>query len=412
MEYGCIGERLIHSFSKDIHEQIENYKYELKELVPDEFDKFMRKHDFKAINVTIPYKEKVIPYLYKISDNASKIGAVNTVVNRDGKLYGYNTDYMGLNALLRRFDISLIGKKVLILGTGGTSKTAFAVASDANAREVYCVSRTKKNDSVSYDEAMSIHSDADIIINTTPSGMYPKIFDIPINLDKFPKVTGVIDVVYNPLRTELVLSAEKRRIPVSGGLYMLVAQAILASQIFCDTELDTNITEKIYRQILSEKENIVLIGMPTSGKTTIGKLISENTGRKFIDIDEEIQLKSSISPSDMIKNYGIKAFRDIESEIVKSTSSVRGAVIATGGGVALFEENVKNLRKNGRLYWINRSVKNLFPTQDRPLSDDRDKLLELYNERKDIYLAASDDVINGDREPKSIALDIERRHKR
>ena len=235
MQYGLIGEHLPHSFSKIIHEKIASYNYDLHELMTHEVDSFMRKAAFRGINVTIPYKQTVIPYLDEISDQAAKIGAVNTIVNRDGKLCGYNTDYFGMRDLLIRNGTDPAGKKVLILGTGGTSKTAYAVVSDLGAAEIHKVSRTGKEGALTYEEACTKHTDAEIIINTTPCGMYPHAEESPLSLDAFPALSGVVDVIYNPLRSRLVMQAAARGIPAAGGLYMLVAQAVRAAEIFRDT---------------------------------------------------------------------------------------------------------------------------------------------------------------------------------
>ena len=254
MQYGLIGEHLPHSFSKIIHEKIASYNYDLHELMTHEVDSFMRKAAFSGINVTIPYKQTVIPYLDEISDQAAKIGAVNTIVNRDGKLCGYNTDYFGMRDLLIRNGTDPAGKKVLILGTGGTSKTAYAVVSDMGAAEIHKVSRTGKEGALTYGEACTNHSDAEIIINTTPCGMYPGIDDSPVDLDCFPRLCGLVDAIYNPLRTVLVLEAQKRGIPAQGGLYMLVVQAVYAAELFTGEKIDDAVTEEVYREILNSKE--------------------------------------------------------------------------------------------------------------------------------------------------------------
>lgn len=253
-KYGCIGKKLTHSFSKDIHAKLADYTYELIELTEEEVVAFFTEKNFSAVNVTIPYKQTVIPFLDELSPVAQRIGAVNTVVNKDGKLYGYNTDYFGMKALINRVGIELKGKKVLILGTGGTSKTAYVVATDLGAAQILKVSRRKSEEHITYEEAVSEHADADVIINTTPSGMYPDCESKPIDIAPFSKLSGVIDVVYNPLCTKLVREAKERGIKAEGGLYMLVMQAIVAAERFLDTKIETETADRVFEEIYAEKE--------------------------------------------------------------------------------------------------------------------------------------------------------------
>jgi shikimate dehydrogenase len=245
MEYGCIGEKLAHSFSKEIHNALTDYQYELKELAKDEVDVFMTKHDFKAINVTIPYKQTVIPYLDFIADEAKEIGAVNTIVNKDGKLYGYNTDFFGMKSLIERTGIVIENKTVAILGGGGTAKTAKAVSKSLGAKVIYKVSRSSKENFITYDELYNISDTIDVIINTTPVGMYPNIFESAVEIERFKNLSGVVDAVYNPLRSKLVLDALKRNIKAVGGLYMLVAQAAFAVEFFIDTKIEKEFINEI-----------------------------------------------------------------------------------------------------------------------------------------------------------------------
>ena len=260
MEYGLIGEKLGHSFSKEVHNRLFDYNYELKEISKDEIDLFLGEKDFKAINVTIPYKQTVIPYLDYISDIAKEIGAVNTVVNKDGKLYGYNTDFLGLKALIEKNNIAIKGKKVLILGSGGTSKTALAVTKHLNASCVLRVSRNKIEELITYDEAIKYHTDAQVIINTTPCGMYPNIDDLALDISKFNKLEGVVDAIYNPLCSKLVCVALNRGITAVGGLYMLVSQAAFAAEKFTDKKVDISKVDEIYNSLLKNKQNIILMG--------------------------------------------------------------------------------------------------------------------------------------------------------
>lgn len=393
MEYGCIGKKLPHSFSKIIHEKIGTYSYELCELTEEEITAFMTERNFKAVNVTIPYKQTVIPFLNEISKTARDIGAVNTVVNCDGKLYGYNTDFFGMTSLLKKNKISLIGKKVAILGSGGTSKTSVAVAKSLGANEILRVSRTGNDNSITYDELYENHSDTDVIINTTPVGMYPEIFSSPIDLSVFKKLSGVADAVYNPLTTKLVQDAQKMGIPAESGLYMLTAQAIRAYEIFMNTEADPELLDSIFSDILKEKKNIVLTGMPGSGKSTIGKAVAQKLGREFIDTDEEIKKDIKMEIAEFFENSGEKLFRDKETEVIKRISALSGVVIATGGGAVLRQENIDALKMNGTVYYLDRPIEQLIPTADRPLADSAEAIKKRYEERIDIYTSTADKSI-------------------
>ena len=399
MEYGCIGEKLSHSFSKIIHSQLADYDYELCEIPKDGLDSFMRKADFKAINVTIPYKQAVIPYLYSISDTARKIGAVNTIVNNSGKLYGYNTDFSGMRALIEKQGVTFSGKKVLVLGSGGTSKTAAAVAESLGAAEVYRVSRSGRDGAITYESALSEHIDSQAIINTTPCGMYPNIGASAVDITLFKNLCSVTDAVYNPLCSELVISARQKGINARGGLYMLVAQAAYAVEKFTGQTVTEDKIQSVYEKILRDKKNIVLIGMPGCGKTTIGKKAAEVLGKTFIDTDDEIVKFAGMSIPDIFSKYGEEKFRDIESDVIKNVSGMQSAVIATGGGAVLRERNVSLLKQNGFTVFIDRPVDKLVTTSDRPLSSNRDLLLRRYSERYGIYcgsaqakIDASDDL--------------------
>lgn len=396
MKYGLIGERLGHSFSKEIHEGIADYTYELCEIAPDKLEGFFENPEFKGINVTIPYKEKAIPYLDFVSDKAKSIGAVNTVKNEKGRLYGYNTDYMGMKALILKNNIDLKGKKALILGGGGTAKTGRVVLSDLGVREIVRVGRDIENPDVTYDEVVEKHADAEFILNTTPVGMYPKNEGKIINVSDFPRLIGLIDVVYNPLRTNLVLEARKLGIPSEGGLYMLVSQAVYACEIFTGNKISDEVTKDTFDKIFKSKENIVLIGMPSSGKSTIGQYLAEKTGRALVDTDAEIVKKINMPISEYFAKYGEGAFRDVESEVIREIGAKNGLIIATGGGAILREDNVRYLKQNGRLYFLNRSLEKLIPTSDRPLSSDIEALKRRYNERYNIYLSSADVTVDGD----------------
>lgn len=403
MKYGLIGEKLGHSFSKAIHESIADYTYELKEIAKGDLDAFMKEKDFLGINVTIPYKSAVIPYLDFIDENAERIGAVNTVVCRDGKLYGYNTDFGGMKALIEKADFDLNGSKVLILGSGGTSKTANAVAEALGARQIITVSRSGE---VNYENAHILHKDCDYIINTTPCGMYPNNETYAIDPSLFSCLKGIVDAVYNPLETTLVHLGKENGIKGVTGLYMLVAQAVLACEFFTGKALDVKaVTDKVFSEMLKEKQNIVLIGMPGSGKSTIGRLLSEMTGRSFIDTDDMITESYGVI-SDIFSNHGEAYFRDIESEKVKEASKRSGFIIATGGGAILRKENVDALGQNGVIFFLNRPLEDIMPTSDRPLSSDFDALKKRFDERYDKYKAAGDYEIFVDGNPENAAKKI------
>ncbi|MBE6750484.1 MAG: AAA family ATPase [Ruminococcaceae bacterium] len=394
MEYGCIGKKLSHSFSKLIHNELADYEYELKEIDENELDEFFEKSDFKAINVTIPYKLDVIKYLDFIDDTARDIGAVNTIVNKNGKLYGYNTDFLGLKALIEFAKISLLNKKVLILGTGGTSLTAMAVAKAMGANEVIRVSRSSSQDTITYECAEKCHTDADIIINTTPCGMFPNIGTSAINLDDFNKLSGVVDAVYNPLASQLIVSAKQKGINAIGGLYMLVAQAVFAVEKFLEKEFEFSEIERIFNKLFKQKQNLCLIGMPSCGKTTIGKEIARELQKEFIDSDEEIVKLTKMSIPDIFENYGEAHFRELESMVIANLALKQNCVIATGGGSVLNKRNVELLKQNGMLIFLDRPIEQLITTDDRPLSSSRELLEKRYKERYGIYLSVADKVVN------------------
>ena len=394
MEYGLIGARLGHSFSPEIHKKIADYRYELCELTPEGVEKLMRERSFRAINVTIPYKETVIPMLDEISTEARRIGAVNTVVNRGGRLYGYNTDYSGAAALVRRVGMPVKGKKVLILGTGGTSKTLHAVAEDMGAGEIVTVSRTAGEGRVTYAEALAHHTDAGVIVNTTPVGMFPHGDGCPIDPGAFPQLCGVVDVVYNPLSTRLVSAARARGIPAEGGLYMLAAQAVYARALFLGEEADESLIGKAYLGTKLQKQNIVLIGMPSSGKSTVGGLLAESEGREFIDTDLLIAERACKSIPEIFAAEGESGFRKLESEVIADVAAKSGCVIATGGGSVLNPANVRKLKQNGVLVFLDRRPELLCGTADRPLSQNSETMARLYEQRYPIYTASADITVD------------------
>lgn len=390
MEYGCIGEKLTHSFSKEIHNLLFDYDYEIKEIEREKLSCFMCAKDFKAINVTIPYKQDVIPYLDFVSQTATKIGAVNTIVNRDGKLYGYNTDFAGMTALIKLHGIDIADKKILILGSGGTSKTAVEVAKSLGAASVKRVSRTAKEDCITYEDACKIYADTEVIINTTPCGMYPNIAGEPIDIDRFENLQAVVDAIYNPLCSNLVVKAKKKGLKATGGLYMLVHQAAVAAELFVDSKISEEKIYDVYKKIEQSKRNIVLIGMPSSGKSTIGKRLAEELGMSFIDIDSEIEKDAGKTIPQIFELQGEQFFRDIESKVISKVAARQNTVIATGGGAVLREQNVTLLKGNGTVYFIDRPLELLVTTDDRPLSSNRADLEKRYTERYGIYCDVAD----------------------
>jgi shikimate dehydrogenase len=394
MKYGLIGEHLGHSFSKEIHEKIGDYVYEICEIEPQNLENFIKSRDFSAINVTIPYKQAVIPFLDEIDEHAKKIGAVNTIVNKNGKLHGYNTDYFGMRSLILKTGVSLKDKKVAILGTGGTSKTAYAVVSDMGAKSVIFVSYREKQGAITYEKLYDNHQDTDVIINTSPVGMYPKNEECPLNIDKLPKLSLVLDAIYNPLKTNLVLNARKKNISARGGLYMLVSQAIRAYELFTDKKAPSDLTEKIYNELITQKSNIALIGMPSSGKSTVGKLLASKVGKQFIDTDEEIVKREGMEISEIFQKHGESYFRELEAKTVGEVSKFNGFVIATGGGAILKEENVRALKQNGRIYFLDRDIDLLMPTSSRPTASSKEAIEKRYNERYEIYKKSADASIS------------------
>ena len=377
--YGLLGEHLPHSFSPQIHALLGDYEYRLFEVAPDGLEQFMCEHNFDGINVTIPYKKAVMKYLDCISPEAEKIGSVNTVTVRDGKLYGDNTDYFGFLYMIKKSGIEITDKKCLVLGSGGASLTAVAVLRDLNAKETVIISRKGENNY----ENISIHSDAQIIVNTTPVGMYPHNLESAIDLSVFPNLDGVLDIVYNPLKTKLILDAEEREIPCAAGLSMLVAQAKRANEMFFGISRPDSVCEDIEKTLRAEFQNVVLVGMAGCGKSTVGSALSELLGKKFVDTDEIIVQNEGISIPEIFEKHGEDYFRACETEAVKSVGKEKGLVIATGGGVVTREENFYPLRQNGIVVFINRDVEKL-PTNGRPLSQ-KQGVKALFEKRLHLY---------------------------
>ena len=387
--YGLLGEHLPHSFSPQIHKALGNNDYHLFEISPETLENFMMERKFKGINVTIPYKKSVIPYLDYISPEAEKIGAVNTITVHNGKLCGYNTDYFGFKYMIEKSEIAIKGKKALVLGTGGASATVQTVLHDMGAREVLIVSR---NGEINYTSIYK-QTDAEIIVNTTPVGMYPDNMNTPIDVSRFPKLSGVLDVVYNPLKTRLVMEAENMGVKSATGLSMLVAQAKKAHEIFFGTTVSDEICNKIEKSIRLQMCNIVLIGMAGCGKSTVGEKLAEMLQKDFFDTDEMIVKAENKSIPQIFEDDGEKHFRTCENVAVNLAGRETNSVIATGGGVVTRVENYMPLKQNGIIVFINRNPDKL-PTKGRPLSV-LHGVKELYEQRMPLYRRFADVEIDG-----------------
>lgn len=384
MQCGLLGRKLGHSYSPQIHNLLGDYSYVLFEKEPEELENFLKNGDFSGLNVTIPYKKEVIPYLSELSPTAQKMGCVNTVLRRsDGTLYGHNTDYFGFTSLVRHAGLSVTGKKVLVLGSGGASNTAVAALKDLGASPVV-ISRSGENNY----QNLHRHTDAAAIVNTTPVGMYPNTGVSPIDLVLFPHLEGVLDVIYNPARTQLLLDAEKLGIPRENGLWMLVAQAKEAAEVFTGGKISDEVIEKIYRRLSHQMKNIVLIGMPGCGKSTIGTLLAEKLGRTLADADEKIISLAGKSIPDIFAQDGEPTFRDWETQALTELGKQSGLVIATGGGCVTKKRNYPLLHQNGYLVWLERDC-SVLPTDGRPLSQAND-LGKMYAVRKPLYEAFAD----------------------
>lgn len=394
-----IGRKLTHSYSVMIHKMFGKYEYVNVELEPEELDDFMKSDKWDALNVTIPYKIDVMKYCDDISEQARAIGAVNTVVRRNRRIYGYNTDYFGLKACLERHGIDCLDKKVLVLGSGGTSRVARCVARDSGAHSVTVISRSGEDNY----ENLEKHRDADVIINTTPVGMYPKNGEKPLSLSLFDNLSGVADAIFNPLRSALVLEAREDGIPSCGGLYMLVVQAARACAHFCGYSPCEDEIERVYRKLLTSVGSIALVGMPGSGKSTIGKIISRITGKPFFDTDDEIVAGEKRSIPDIFAQSGEEYFRAAEKKAVEKLCAVGDRVISSGGGVPVYEENRASLRQNSRVYYIRRPIE-LLEREGRPLSSGN--LYEMLEKRDAFYRLVSDVIIENDAEPEKAALRI------
>lgn len=389
MKCGLLGRKLGHSYSPQIHALLGDYSYQLFEKEPEEIGDFLKNGDFTGLNVTIPYKKEVIPFLDELSPAAARLGAVNTIVRRDGKLIGHNTDYFGFRWLVQESGLQVAGKKALVLGSGGASNTAAAVLQELGAT-VIVISRSGENNYGNLDR----HADAAVIANTTPVGMYPNTGKSALSLEGFPRLEGVLDAVYNPARTQILLDAERRGLAAVNGLWMLVAQAKESAEWFTGEEIPDSRIAKIHHALRLQMENIILIGMPGCGKTAVGQQLAQKLGKKFVDADESLEARVCRKITDIIPNDGEAAFREMESETLAELGKQSGLVIATGGGCVTQPQNYPLLHQNGTIFWLKRELDKL-PTDGRPLSQ-KGTLGQMYEARMPLYLRFADAAISND----------------
>lgn len=416
--YGLLGERLSHSFSKQIHEKLGKYSYELLPMSLEQVHAFLEKRDFKGVNVTIPYKQEVMPFCDYIDEFALKIGAVNTIVNVGGRLHAYNTDFYGFQYMLEKNNIDVCERCVYILGSGGTAKTAASVLRHLNAKKITVISRSADRSFPFADEALTYQQaekigDAQIIINTSPIGMYPNNEDFPIDVTAFPHLQAVVDVIYNPLETRLVYNAKQyaketgRSIICANGLLMLVAQAVFASEYFTQgsfiergkpfcIKTNSSAIDSIYEGMCREMRNIVVVGMPSAGKSTIGKAVAKLLNRQLVDIDSIIEQQENKTIPEIFNENGEDYFRKLEHDAIADASKRNGIVISTGGGALLNPENVCNLHQNGFVVFIDRPLSKLAVGGQRPLSKSLEALKEMYDKRYPIYVSVSDAIVKND----------------
>lgn len=393
MEYGLIGEKLGHSYSQMIHARLADYRYELKEVAPERLDAFIEARNFRGLNVTIPYKQAVMKHCAELSPEAMEVGSVNTLIVRpDGSLFGHNTDIDGFIYMLRRGEIDPAGAKTVILGSGGTSLTARAALTRLGAREIVTVSRKGP---VDYAALYAEHADAEILVNATPVGMYPKNGASPVELDRLPKVRGVADVIYNPEKTALILAAQAKGIPAVSGLSMLVAQAREAAELFAGRAIPAGRVEDIVSEIGAQTLNLILVGMPGCGKSTLGQAVAAALQREFVDCDAEIVRRAGKSIPEIFAQDGEGAFRALESGVLADVCRGHGLVISTGGGAVLRAENRDAMRQNGRVCLIRRALA-LLPRDGRPLSASEDAVARLWEARRAAYETAADFPVEND----------------
>lgn len=393
MECGLLGRKLAHSYSPQIHRYLGNYPYTLHELEENQVGAFLQNSHFTGLNVTIPYKKTVIPYCAELTDCAQKVGAVNTIVRKnDGSLIGHNTDYFGFYSMVLKSGLNVAGKKVLVLGSGGAAVTVIAVLIELKAN-VVVISRTGENNYTN----LHLHADAAVIVNTTPVGMYPNVGASPVDLALFPKLEGVLDLIYNPARTKLLLDAESKGIVTLNGLWMLVAQAKESAEWFTGSRIPDSIIQDIYNKLSHQMQNIILIGMPGSGKSAVGHMLAERLGRKFVDADAEIESRTRMTIPEIFAKGGETQFREVETQILADICKESALVIATGGGCVTQECNYPHLHQNSLIIWLQREIEKL-PTNGRPLSQST-ALKDMYALRKPLYSHWSDVAIDNNGAP-------------
>ena len=400
MQCGLLGTALSHSYSPKIHKLLGDYPYNLYEVAPEKLGDFLNYEPFTGVNITMPYKKDAIAYCGELTPAAKLLGAVNTVIRQDGgKLIGHNTDYFGFRSMVARSGLEMKSKKVLVLGSGGASATVVAVLKELGAN-VHVISRSGKNN---YDN-LEFHTDARLIVNTTPVGMYPNTGISPVDLSMFPSLDGVLDIVYNPRRTELLMQAEKLGIVAENGLWMLVAQAKESAQWFTGKEIPDSAIEEIYKRLQNDTANLVLIGMPGCGKSTVGTLLAEKTGKRFVDTDQVIEETAGISVPEIFATFGEEYFRKLETDVLHRLGMESGLVIATGGGCVTIPENYASLHQNGTIIWLKRDIQTL-PIEGRPLSH-KDSLQKMYTRREPLYQAFADMVVDNNGCPEDATAQI------
>ena len=389
-KYGLLGEKLGHSYSPEIHALLKGYEYKLYEVPNEDVGRFLNETDLSGMNVTIPYKKTVMDYCVSLSDIAKRMGAVNTLVKEKDGWHGYNTDYYGFSELVNVSGIEVRGKKALVFGSGGASNTVCRVLEDKGASEIRVISRTGEDNYGNLHK----HKDARILVNTTPVGMYPKNGEAAFKVRDFPLCEGVLDVIYNPARTKVMMEAEELQIPCAGGLYMLTAQAKRSAELFTGTAIDDALIGSITKKLENDMQNIILIGMPGSGKSAIGRTLGRMTGRRLIEIDAEIEKTAGKDIPSIFAESGEEGFRKIETEVMRDLCRLSGCIISTGGGCVTRRENYPLLHQNGHIFWIKRDLK-LLAKKGRPISL-KTPAEQIYADRKDKYEAFADVVIDND----------------
>ena len=404
MKFGLLGRTLGHSFSPRIHSALGNTNYELFEREPSQLQEFFADPELQGINITIPYKVNALEACDVVDPRAERIGCVNTMVRKDGKWHGYNTDYDGFVFTLQHAGIDVSGKECIILGDGASSATVHVALEDLGAKNIVHLSRKT---APFYGDAPNYYESAQIIINCTPIGMYPHNPANLIDITQFSKLEGVVDLIYNPRRTILLLQAEMMEIPHCDGLPFLVAQGVEAANHFQGESFGTKEIEQILRDMRHEKENIILIGMPGVGKTTVGKALGEEMGRTCVDVDYELE-KEIGDISTYITEQGEAAFREKEAEMIAKFGTQTGLVISTGGGCVTVPKNFAHLRQNGRIYQLTQPIENL-STSGRVLSSGGlDRLRELEEIRTPMYESFAQCIVEHKRNaPETVAAILE-----